>query len=138
MLKSDLPQVAVQQRNATLAQLVERLIRNQQVAGSIPAGGSRTFLIIKDFPGSSNLQIASFGSNCAKTPSRGLCARTLYVVCFAIEPGESFALSGQPWLEEATVTSRGSAGEEPHCNRFIRCLPLNYISLVGGFARHIL
>ena len=26
---------------ATLAQLVERLIRNQQVAGSIPAGGSR-------------------------------------------------------------------------------------------------
>jgi hypothetical protein len=25
---------------ATLAQLVERLIRNQQVAGSIPAGGS--------------------------------------------------------------------------------------------------
>ena len=27
-------------RNATLAQLVERLIRNQQVAGSIPAGGS--------------------------------------------------------------------------------------------------
>jgi hypothetical protein len=27
--------------NATLAQLVERLIRNQQVAGSIPAGGSK-------------------------------------------------------------------------------------------------
>ncbi len=27
---------------ATLAQLVERLIRNQQVAGSIPAGGSRS------------------------------------------------------------------------------------------------
>jgi hypothetical protein len=26
--------------HATLAQLVERLIRNQQVAGSIPAGGS--------------------------------------------------------------------------------------------------
>jgi hypothetical protein len=26
---------------ATLAQLVERLIRNQQVAGSTPAGGSR-------------------------------------------------------------------------------------------------
>ena len=30
-------------RNATLAQLVERLIRNQQVAGSIPAGGSILF-----------------------------------------------------------------------------------------------
>ena len=29
------------QMHATLAQLVERLIRNQQVAGSIPAGGSR-------------------------------------------------------------------------------------------------
>ena len=28
---------------ATLAQLVERLIRNQQVAGSIPAGGSIPF-----------------------------------------------------------------------------------------------
>ena len=30
-------------RRATLAQLVERLIRNQQVAGSTPAGGSRIF-----------------------------------------------------------------------------------------------
>ncbi len=29
--------------SATLAQLVERLIRNQQVAGSIPAGGSIPF-----------------------------------------------------------------------------------------------
>jgi hypothetical protein len=28
------------ENEATLAQLVERLIRNQQVAGSIPAGGS--------------------------------------------------------------------------------------------------
>jgi membrane protein DedA with SNARE-associated domain len=34
-------QLARQQ--ATLAQLVERLIRNQQVAGSIPAGGSSLF-----------------------------------------------------------------------------------------------
>jgi hypothetical protein len=32
-------------RRATLAQLVERLIRNQQVAGSIPAGGSRIFIV---------------------------------------------------------------------------------------------
>ena len=31
---------------ATLAQLVERLIRNQQVAGSIPAGGSRLLILI--------------------------------------------------------------------------------------------
>ena len=30
---------------ATLAQLVERLIRNQQVAGSIPAGGSIVWLL---------------------------------------------------------------------------------------------
>jgi hypothetical protein len=30
---------------ATLAQLVERLIRNQQVAGSIPAGGSMKSVI---------------------------------------------------------------------------------------------
>ena len=35
---------------ATLAQLVERLIRNQQVAGSTPAGGSRNS--IKNFSGS--------------------------------------------------------------------------------------
>jgi hypothetical protein len=34
------PQAIVNNRQATLAQLVERLIRNQQVAGSIPAGGS--------------------------------------------------------------------------------------------------
>ena len=32
---------------ATLAQLVERLIRNQQVAGSIPAGGSIKSIIYK-------------------------------------------------------------------------------------------
>ena len=32
--------VIVRAVRATLAQLVERLIRNQQVAGSIPAGGS--------------------------------------------------------------------------------------------------
>ena len=34
-------QIVIMERHATLAQLVERLIRNQQVAGSIPAGGSR-------------------------------------------------------------------------------------------------
>ena len=33
-------EVVIVKRKATLAQLVERLIRNQQVAGSIPAGGS--------------------------------------------------------------------------------------------------
>jgi hypothetical protein len=37
----DLLQVVVNKNSATLAQLVERLIRNQQVAGSIPAGGSK-------------------------------------------------------------------------------------------------
>jgi hypothetical protein len=40
----DLPKLVAscydQKAEATLAQLVERLIRNQQVAGSIPAGGS--------------------------------------------------------------------------------------------------
>jgi hypothetical protein len=35
--------MASQAAQATLAQLVERLIRNQQVAGSIPAGGSTFF-----------------------------------------------------------------------------------------------
>jgi hypothetical protein len=38
-----LPVSCSKQMNATLAQLVERLIRNQQVAGSIPAGGSSFF-----------------------------------------------------------------------------------------------
>src|SRR5947209_3977200 len=33
----------MERARATLAQLVERLIRNQQVAGSIPAGGSSLF-----------------------------------------------------------------------------------------------
>ena len=33
---------------ATLAQLVERLIRNQQVAGSIPAGGSRILVSLAE------------------------------------------------------------------------------------------
>jgi hypothetical protein len=39
------PQLVVRKllKRATLAQLVERLIRNQQVAGSIPAGGSIFF-----------------------------------------------------------------------------------------------
>jgi hypothetical protein len=35
------------ERKATLAQLVERLIRNQQVAGSTPAGGSIKSIIYK-------------------------------------------------------------------------------------------
>ena len=35
---------------ATLAQLVERLIRNQQVAGSIPAGGSIFFIYLQGAP----------------------------------------------------------------------------------------
>ena len=34
---------------AALAQLVERLIRNQQVAGSIPAGGSINSITYRDF-----------------------------------------------------------------------------------------
>jgi hypothetical protein len=35
------PSTCVAMERATLAQLVEQLIRNQQVAGSTPAGGSR-------------------------------------------------------------------------------------------------
>src|SRR5580704_5918385 len=59
-------------RSATLAQLVERLIRNQQVAGSIPAGGSRTSLKTKDFPEPSNLRTLHLSSNCAKTVPKPL------------------------------------------------------------------
>jgi hypothetical protein len=36
----DALQIVIIKGQATLAQLVERPIRNQQVAGSIPAGGS--------------------------------------------------------------------------------------------------
>ena len=39
------PAVVMIKARATLAQLVERLIRNQQVAGSIPAGGSMFSII---------------------------------------------------------------------------------------------
>jgi hypothetical protein len=45
-----LRQVVIITGRATLAQLVERLIRNQQVAGSIPAGGSTISLQIEHFP----------------------------------------------------------------------------------------
>jgi hypothetical protein len=53
---------------------VSLLIRNQQVAGSIPAGGSRNFLKAKDFSGAFHYQTLHFGSitlchNCVKTPS---------------------------------------------------------------------
>ncbi len=41
---------------ATLAQLVERLIRNQQVAGSIPAGGSNQFNPFDSLISHGNLQ----------------------------------------------------------------------------------
>ena len=44
---------------ATLAQLVERLIRNQQVAGSIPAGGSRFFKQLTSFLQKSWIQLDS-------------------------------------------------------------------------------
>jgi hypothetical protein len=43
--KIEREQVGPWGNRATLAQLVERLIRNQQVAGSIPAGGSRKSVI---------------------------------------------------------------------------------------------
>jgi hypothetical protein len=51
--------------------LVERLIRNQQVAGSIPAGGSRISLKTKDFPERSNLRTLLLSSNCAKPCQNG-------------------------------------------------------------------
>ena len=41
---------------ATLAQLVERLIRNQQVAGSIPAGGSILFRHLQTVAGKLPIQ----------------------------------------------------------------------------------
>ena len=60
------------QRNATLAQLVERLIRNQQVAGSSPAGGSRIPLKTKSFLRRLDLSPPYFRSNCAKTVPKPL------------------------------------------------------------------
>ena len=48
--------IAVFDTNATLAQMVERLIRNQQVAGSIPAGGSTNHQLERN-PGDQILQI---------------------------------------------------------------------------------
>jgi hypothetical protein len=45
LLKSN--QTPIPQKLATLAQLVERLIRNQQVSGSIPEGGSKESITYK-------------------------------------------------------------------------------------------
>jgi hypothetical protein len=53
------------QRNATLAQLVERLIRNQQVAGSIPAGGSTYF---QPFSAFSSKKLGSMGFKIESVP----------------------------------------------------------------------
>jgi hypothetical protein len=51
---------------------IEMLIRNQQAAGSIPAGGSRTSLKTKDSPELSNLRTLHLSSNCAKTVPKPL------------------------------------------------------------------
>ena len=59
-------------RQATLAQLVERLIRNQQVAGSTPAGGSRILLKTKTFPEPLSFKMLHLGSNCAETVPKPL------------------------------------------------------------------
>jgi hypothetical protein len=52
--------------SANLAQLVEQLIRNEQVAGSIPAVGSElkvfTFRVFKFFPISLNSLLNSFST----------------------------------------------------------------------------
>jgi hypothetical protein len=53
---SALCESASQAAQATLAQLVERLIRNQQVAGSIPAGGS-SFKSITYGPGEAGFRV---------------------------------------------------------------------------------
>jgi len=45
----------------------EAEFRNQQVAGSTPAGGSIFSLKTRDFSEASDLKYLHFGSNCAKT-----------------------------------------------------------------------
>ena len=72
---------------ATLAQLVERLIRNQQVAGSIPAGGSRNFLKTQDFLEALQPQVPPFWPPTVPKPlhAASTCARTLFVVCLAVQ-----------------------------------------------------
>jgi hypothetical protein len=77
---------------ATLAQLVERLIRNQQVAGSIPAGGSKTSLETKHFRKAQSSCRHRWGCNCAKTPSRSLsCARTPFFIRLSVDLCERLA-----------------------------------------------
>jgi len=67
--REQVPQVVdIRHFRMELMESLERanILRNQQVAGSIPAGGSRNFLITQDFPGGSSLQNFHFGSKCAK------------------------------------------------------------------------
>src|SRR5215831_3955791 len=48
------------------------VLRNQQVAGSIPAGGSRTFLKTNGFEDASGVRTSNLVSNCAKTVPKPL------------------------------------------------------------------
>jgi hypothetical protein len=57
------------------------VLRNQQVAGSIPAGGSRNLLKTRQFQNCPIPSNVHFRSNCAKTPSYCFaCVRTRLVV----------------------------------------------------------
>ena len=62
-------------------------IRNQQVAGSTPAGGSNFSLKTRDFSQASDFKYLHFGSNCAKTVPKPLQAASPMP-----EPVFSFAL----------------------------------------------
>ena len=84
-------------RNATLAQLVERLIRNQQVAGSIPAGGSRKLPENTALRRTASVRKLPFllqlCQNCVKTLLCYFpCVRTTFVVRPAVQLREGFAL----------------------------------------------
>ena len=73
--REQVPQVVdIRHFRMELMESLERanILRNQQVAGSIPAGGSRNFLITQDFPGGSSLQNFHFGSKYANSvPNSG-------------------------------------------------------------------
>ena len=64
-----------------------QIFRNQQVAGSTPAGGSITSLKTRDFSQVSRPKCLQFGSNCAKTVPK-----PLHAASPVPEPVLSFAL----------------------------------------------
>ena len=99
---------------ASVAQLVERLIRNQQVGGSIPLAGSPLLLIIKEIQiSASNASAALCPNLCPRPEVFGLLRRALCVEargCNPVPPGQRHRVSA---LRRPTARSLSRARHGP-------------------------